>query len=65
MSNPKYNISMRDLEQRGGIHKLSRDGHSKEAIHRALYKHTDGAPHQLREKIIGQLYERQSGEKPC
>jgi hypothetical protein len=63
MTSPKYQISMRDLEQRGGIHKLSRDGHSKEAIHKALYKHTDGAHHQVREKIISSLYDRQTGEK--
>ena len=54
----KYQISMRDLEQQGGIHKLSRDGHSKEAIHRALYKHTQGANHQVREKLISALYDR-------
>ena len=54
---------MRDLEQKGGIHKLTRDGHTKESIHRALYNHTDGAQHQIREKLISNLYDRQPGEK--
>ncbi len=63
VSETKYKITMRDLEQKGGIHKLTRDGHTKESIHRALYNHTDGAQHQIREKLISNLYDRQPGEK--
>ncbi len=62
MTNPKYKITMRDLETRGGIAKLERDGHSKEAIMKTMYKHTDGASQQHREQLVSKLYDR---EKPC
>ena len=62
MSETKYKITMRDLETRGGIAKLERDGHSKESIMKTLYKHTEGASQQHREQIVSKLYDR---EKPC
>jgi len=58
MSNPKYKITMRDLETRGGIAKLERDGHTKESIMKTMYKHTTGASQQDREKIVSKLYDR-------
>lgn len=58
MSTPKYKITPKDLETHGGVSKLERDGHDRHTIHEALYKHTDGAPHRLREEIISKLYDR-------
>ena len=58
MSNPKYKITTRDLEQRGGIAKLERDGHSKESIMKTLYKHTEGSTQRHREDIVSKLYDR-------
>lgn len=62
MTNPKYKITMRDLETRGGIAKLERDGHTKESIMKTMYKHTEGANQRDRENIVSKLYDR--GE-PC
>lgn len=62
MSDPKYKISMRDLETRGGAAKLERDGHSRESIMKTLYKHTDGASQRQREEIVSKLYDR---GQPC
>ena len=62
MSSPKYKITMRDLETRGGIAKLERDGHSKESIMKTMYKHTEGSSQQHREQLVSKLYDR--GE-PC
>jgi len=58
MKTPKYKISANDITTPSGVHKLERDGHSKEAIHRALYKHTEGASHRDKERILGRLYDR-------
>jgi len=58
MNNPKYKITMRDLETRGGIAKLERDGHTKESIMKTMYKHTTGASQHEREKIVSKLYDR-------
>jgi hypothetical protein len=62
MAKPKYKITMRDLETPGGVAKLERDGHNRHTIHDALYKHTEGAPHRLREQIMSKLHDR---NKPC
>jgi len=59
---PKYKISITDLERKGGIAKLERDGYSREKIISEMYKRTDGATTQERTKIISDLYDRQ---KPC
>jgi hypothetical protein len=58
MTTPKYKITPKDLETHGGIAKLERDGHNKETIHKALYKITEGATQQDRERIISKLYDR-------
>lgn len=58
----KYKITMRDLETRGGVAKLERDGHSKESIMKTMYKHTAGATQRERENIISKLYDR---GQPC
>lgn len=62
MAKPKYNITMKDLETHGGVAKLERDGHNRHSIHEALYKHTEGAPHRLREQLMSKLHDR---NKPC
>lgn len=58
MATPKYKITPTDLETPGNIRKLERDGHSNEAIHQALYKHTQGASQRYREQLMSKLYDR-------
>ena len=58
----KYKISIKDLETRGAVAKLERDGFKREQIISEMYKHTDGATTQQREKIVSDLFDRQ---KPC
>jgi len=41
MSEPKYKISINDIERVGGIKKLESDGFSKAQIMDAVHKHTD------------------------
>lgn len=62
MSSPKYKITMKDLETRGAIAKLERDGFNREKIISEMYKHTAGATTQEREKIVSNLYRR---DEPC
>lgn len=54
----KYQIKLNDLEQRGGVERLKRDGFNREDISKALYKATDGAPSEVREKILSQLHNK-------
>jgi len=56
MTKPK--ITIRDLEQRGGIAKLERDGHSREAIMKTMYKHTTGSTTAHRNELVSKLYDR-------
>ncbi len=58
MTTPKYKITPKDLETPHNIGKLERDGHSSQAIHEALYKHTEGASQRQREQIMSKLYDR-------
>ena len=59
---PKYKISIRDLETRGAVAKLERDGHNRHTIHDALYKLTKGATTEQRQELVSKLFDR---EKPC
>ncbi len=58
MTTPKYKITMNDLMQQGGIKKLERDGFKRETIMKEMYKHTDQASQQYREKLVSNLYDR-------
>lgn len=58
MSSPKYKLTLSELERPSNIHKLERDGFSKERIINTMYKLTDGASKEQRERIIGRLYDR-------
>lgn len=60
---PKYKMSYADLTTPSGVHKLERDGFTRETIHKEMYKITNGARVDERRKIIDQLYTRQQGEK--
>ncbi len=62
MNTPRYKITIKDLETRGGVAKLERDGFKREQIISEMYKHTEGASTREREKIVSNLYNR--GE-PC
>lgn len=50
---------MAHIDKASNIHKLERDGFSKEQIHKVMYKETAGASQREREQIISKLYDRQ------
>lgn len=54
----RYNITLRDLEQRHNVAKLERDGFTRQDIISAMYKHTDGASQEQRTEIINRIYDR-------
>lgn len=62
MTTPKYKITIKDLETRGAVAKLERDGFNREKIISEMYKHTAGASTQERERIVSNLYNR---NEPC
>jgi hypothetical protein len=62
MTTPKYKITIKDLETRGAVAKLERDGFKREQIISEMYKHTSGASTQERERIVSNLYNR---NEPC
>lgn len=55
---PKYKVSINDLETKHNIEKLEHDGHTRESIHQALYKQTEGLSQRERTNIIQNLYKR-------
>ncbi len=58
MATPKYKLTIADIDKASNIHKLEKDGFSKEQIHKVMYKETAGASQQERTKIISKLYDR-------
>lgn len=54
----KYTLKMRDIDTRSNIHKLERDGFTKEQIFKTMYKETVGASKQERTEIISKLFDR-------
>lgn len=58
----KYKITINELEKQGSVHKLERDGFKREDIVREMYKLSDGASTQERERIMQKVYDRQRGE---
>lgn len=58
MTTPKYKLTINEIQRQGNIHKLERDGFSKEAIMKTMYKETAGASQRERENIISKLYDR-------
>jgi hypothetical protein len=58
----KYNPTLKDFEQPGGIAKLERDGFNREQIFKTMYKLTDGASTQYRTKLVGNLYDREKSK---
>lgn len=58
----KYKLTINDIERAGGIAKLERDGFKREQIMKTMYKETEGATREQREKIVSKLYDR---ERPC
>lgn len=56
--NTKYKIKLSDLEKRGEINKLERDGFKREKIISEMYKLTDGASTEYRTRIVNNLYDR-------
>ena len=58
MATPKYKLTINEIDRASNIHKLERDGFSKETIHRVMYKETAGASQRQREDMIRKLYDR-------
>ena len=58
MTTPKYKLTMNDIQKQSNIHKLERDGFSKETIMKTMYKETAGASQREREQIISRLFDR-------
>lgn len=58
MTTPKYKLTLNEIERAGNITKLERDGFTREAIHKTLYRETAGSTQQHREQIISRLYDR-------
>ncbi len=54
----KYKLTLNDIDRASNIHKLERDGFSKETIHKVMYKETEGASQQERTRIMEKLYDR-------
>ena len=62
MATPKYKLTMAHIDTVSNVHKLERDGFTKEQIHKVMYRETAGATQREREQIISKLYDRQKGE---
>ncbi len=58
MTTQKYKLTIADIDRASNIHKLERDGFTKEQIHKTMYKETEGLSQQERTKIISKLYDR-------
>lgn len=58
MSDAKYKIHLNHLEERHGIARLEKDGHSRETITKSMYKLTEGMPQHERTKLMEKLYDR-------
>lgn len=58
MTTPKYKLTMAHIDKASNIHKLERDGFTKEQVMKTMYKETAGAPQREREQIISKLYDR-------
>lgn len=53
-----YKLTLNEIDKKGNIAKLKRDGFNNEAITKAMYKATEGATQREREKIMNKLHER-------
>jgi hypothetical protein len=58
MTSPKYKLTISDIDKAQNIHKLERDGFTKEQIMKTMYRETDGATQRQREEIVSKLYDR-------
>lgn len=55
---PKYKISINQLETKGEIEKLRRDGFTREDISKALYRETKGLDQDSRSDMMKRLHDR-------
>jgi hypothetical protein len=58
MTKTKYKLTINEIEKASNIHKLERDGFTREQISKTMYKETDGASQQYRQEIMSRLYDR-------
>jgi len=54
----KYTLKLNDLEKKGGVERLMRDGFTRQDISQTLYKATEGASSRERESIMSQLHDK-------
>lgn len=59
MATPKYKLTLKMIETVGEIAKLERDGFTREQISKTMYRETDGASQDYRNKIFTNLHERE------
>lgn len=55
---PKYKMNINHIDSKHGIHKLERDGFTREQIIATMYKETKGAKQSERTELIQNLYDR-------
>lgn len=55
---PKYKLNINHIDSKSGIHKLERDGFTREQIIATMYKETKGASKEERTKLVQNLYDR-------
>lgn len=54
----KYKININHLDSKHGIHRLERDGFSREKIIKTMYKITEGMSTPQRTELMNRLYDR-------
>lgn len=54
----KYKLTLNEIDKKGNIDKLKRDGFNNEQIHKAMYRETVGASQREREQIMNKLHDR-------
>lgn len=59
----KYKININHLDTHAGIHRLERDGFTREQIMKTMYKETDGASKKERTELVSRLFDRQREEQ--
>ncbi len=54
----KYNLTLDQIQKQSNIHKLERDGFSKETIMKTMYREMNGASKEVIEGTVRKLYDR-------
>ena len=54
----KYNLTLDQIQKQSNIHKLERDGFSKETIMKTMYREMPNASKEVIEGTVRKLYDR-------